>query len=147
MQWPYLLFAVVAGAMIPFQAGVNSQLAHWVSGPIRAAFVSFVVGTVALLLVAAAQRKSLPSLGRLGDAPWWIWIGGLLGAFYVAGSIVAAPRLGAALLIAAVVAGQTAASVVIDQYGWVGFKEQHISAGRVVGVVLVAAGVALVRVF
>jgi bacterial/archaeal transporter family-2 protein len=39
------------------------------------------------------------------------------------------------------------ASVVIDQYGWVGFEEQHISAGRVAGVVLVAAGVTLVRVF
>ena len=147
MQWPYVLFAVVAGAMIPFQAGVNSQLAHWVGGPIRAALVSFLIGTIALLLVAAAQRKSLPSVGRLGEAPWWVWIGGLLGAFYVAGSIVAAPKLGAALLIAAVVAGQTAASVVIDQYGWVGFKEHHVSAGRIAGVALVGAGVALVRVF
>jgi bacterial/archaeal transporter family-2 protein len=147
MQWPYLLFAVVAGAMIPFQAGINAQLAHWVGGPIRAALVSFIVGTVALLLVAAAQRKSLPSIGRIGDAPWWVWIGGLLGAFYVAGSVFAAPRLGAALLIAAVVAGQTAASVVIDQYGWVGFKEEHITPGRIAGVLLVATGVALVRVF
>jgi transporter family-2 protein len=147
MQWPYLLFAVVAGAMIPFQAGVNAQLAHWVGGPIRAALVSFLVGTLALLLIAVAQRKSVPSIGRIADAPWWVWIGGLLGAFYVAGSIFAAPKLGAALLIAAVVAGQTAASVVIDQYGWVGFKEEHISAGRIAGVLLVAAGVALVRVF
>jgi transporter family-2 protein len=147
MQWPYVLFAVVAGAMIPFQAGINAQLAHWVGGPIRAALVSFLVGTLALLLVAVAQRKSVPSIGRIADAPWWVWIGGLLGAFYVAGSIFAAPKLGAALLIAAVVAGQTAASVVIDQYGWVGFKEEHISAGRIAGVLLVAAGVALVRVF
>jgi transporter family-2 protein len=92
-------------------------------------------------------RNPWPSLARLGDAPWGVWIGGLLGAFYVAGSIYAAPKLGAALLIAAVVAGQTIASVVIDQYGWVGFREQHITAGRVVGVALVAAGVTLVRVF
>jgi bacterial/archaeal transporter family-2 protein len=146
-MWPYVLFAVVAGAMIPFQAGINAQLAHWVGGPIRAAFVSFLVGTVALLLLAAVVRRPVPSVGKLGDAPWWVWIGGLLGAFYVAGSIYAAPKLGAALLIAAVVAGQTAASVVIDQYGWVGFEEQHISAGRVAGVLLVAAGVTLVRVF
>jgi transporter family-2 protein len=146
-MWPYLLFAVVAGAMIPFQAGINAQLAHWVGGGIRAAFVSFLVGTAALLILAVAVRNPWPSLARLGDAPWWVWIGGLLGAFYVAGSIYAAPKLGAALLIAAVVAGQTIASVVIDQYGWVGFREQHITAGRVVGVALVAAGVTLVRVF
>ena len=147
MQWPYLLFAVVAGAMIPFQAGINAQLAHWVGGPIRAALVSFLVGTFALLLIAAAQRKSLPSIGRIGDAPWWVWIGGLLGAFYVAGSIVSAPKLGAATLTAAVVAGQSLTSLLVDRFGWVGFKEHPLSAGRALGMVLVAGGVALVRFF
>jgi uncharacterized membrane protein YdcZ (DUF606 family) len=29
MIWLYLLFAFVAGALIPFQAGANAQLAHW----------------------------------------------------------------------------------------------------------------------
>jgi bacterial/archaeal transporter family-2 protein len=144
----YLALAFAAGACVAFQAGVNAQLSRWVESPLRAAFVSFVVGTIALLFVTlVAVRKAYPSTSRLGDAPWWVWIGGLLGAFYVAGSIFAAPKLGAALLIAAVVAGQTAASVVLDQYGWVGFKEEHISAGRIAGVLLVAAGVALVRVF
>ncbi len=147
MLWPYLLFAVVAGAMIPFQAGVNAQLAHWVESPVRAAFVSFVVGTIALLVISVLIFKPLPSMARMGDAPWWVWVGGFLGAFYVAGSIVAAPKLGATLLIAAVVAGQTLASVLVDQFGWVGFREHHISAGRVVGVLLVAGGVAVVRVF
>jgi transporter family-2 protein len=145
--WPYLLFAVVAGAMIPFQAGINAQLAHWIESPVRAAFVSFVVGTVALFVISALLFKPLPSGSRLGGAPWWVWTGGLLGAFYVAGSIVAAPRLGATLLIGAVVAGQLVASLVVDQFGLVGFKVQHVSAGRVVGVLLVGAGVALVRIF
>jgi transporter family-2 protein len=143
----YLAFAVVAGAMIPFQAGVNAQLAHWVQSPVRAAFVSFVVGTVALLLLSLVLWKPLPSGERIGGAPWWVWIGGLLGAFYVAGSIVTAPRLGAAVLIAAVIAGQSLASVVVDHYGWVGFREHHISPGRIVGMALVLAGVALVRIF
>ena len=93
------------------------------------------------------QRKPLPSLSKLGGAPWWVWIGGLLGAFYVAGSIFAAPKLGAVTLIAAVVAGQSVASLLIDQFGWVGFKEHHISPGRVAGMALVASGVALVRIF
>jgi transporter family-2 protein len=79
--------------------------------------------------------------------PWWVWIGGLLGAFYVAGSIVTAPKLGAVTLVAAIVFGQTLASVLVDQFGWVGFKEHHASPGRLAGVVLVAAGVVLVRAF
>jgi transporter family-2 protein len=147
MVWLYLLFAVAAGAMLPFQFGVNAQLSNWVDSPIRAAFISFLVGTIALLIISAFVRKPLPSLARLGDVPWWVWIGGLLGAFYVAGSIVTAPKLGAVTLAAAIVFGQTLASVLVDQFGWVGFKEQHASPGRLVGVLLVATGVVLVRAF
>lgn len=147
MVWLYLLFAVAAGAMLPVQFGVNAQLSHWVGSPIRAAFVSFLVGTVALLVISAFVRKPMPSLARIGDVPWWVWTGGLLGAFYVAGSIVTAPKLGAVTLAAAIIFGQTLASVLVDQFGWVGFTEHHASPGRLLGIVLVAAGVVLVRVF
>ena len=147
MLWLYLLFAVAAGAMLPFQFGINAQLSNWVDSPIRAAFISFLVGTIALLIISAFVRKPLPSLARLGDVPWWVWIGGVLGAFYVGGSIVTAPKLGAVTLAAAIVFGQTLASVLVDQFGWVGFKEHHASPGRLVGVLLVATGVVLVRAF
>ena len=143
----YLLIAVAAGVMIPFQAGVNTQLAQLVGSPIRAAFVSFLVGTTALLVIAAFVVKPLPSGERLAGAPWWLWTGGFFGAFYVAGNIVSAPRLGAATLIAAIVAGQSVASLLIDQFGWVGFKEHHLTPGRLVGMALVLGGVALVRLF
>ena len=82
----YLLFAFAAGVVLPFQAGVNAQLADWLHSPARAAFVSFLVGTLVLLATAA--------------------LGGAFGAFYVVGSIVSAPKLDAATLIALVVAGQ-----------------------------------------
>jgi transporter family-2 protein len=60
---------------------------------------------------------------------------------------VTAPRLGAATLIALVVAGQALASVVVDQFGMVGFKEHHATPGRIAGMALVVAEVTLVRVF
>ena len=104
--WLYLLFAFAGGVVLPFQAGINAQLADWLGSPVRAAFVSFLVGTIVLLVAAAFVFKPLPSWGRLGDAPWWVWVGGALGAFYVAASIVSAPKLGAATLVALVVAGQ-----------------------------------------
>jgi bacterial/archaeal transporter family-2 protein len=147
MVWLYLLFAFVAGVALPFQAGINAQLAEWVDSPVRAAFVSFAGGALALLIVSILIFKPLPSAARLGDAPWWVWLGGLLGAFYVVGSVVTAPRLGAATLIALVVAGQSLASLVIDHYGWVGFDEHHLSPGRIAGMALLASGVVLVRVF
>ena len=117
------------------------------NGPIRAALVSFLVGTVVLLVAAAVVPKPWSSVSKLGNAPWWVWIGGILGAFYVAVSVIVAPRLGAATLIGAVVAGQLTAALLIDQYGLVGFPVQQISPGRVAGVVCLFAGVLLVRIF
>jgi transporter family-2 protein len=143
----YLAVAVTAGLMIPFQAGINAQLAQLVGSPIRAAFVSFLVGTLALLVLSAIVLKPLPSSSRLAGAPWWLWTGGFFGAFYVAGNILSAPKLGAATLIAAIVAGQALASLVIDQYGWVGFREHHVTPGRLAGMALVLVGVGLVRFF
>jgi bacterial/archaeal transporter family-2 protein len=145
--WLYLLFAFAGGVVLPFQAGINAQLADWLHSPVRAAFVSFLTGTVVLLFAAAFAFKPLPSWGRIGDAPWWVWLGGALGAFFVAASIVSAPRLGAATLVALVVAGQALASLVIDQFGWVGFEAKHISVGRALGMLLVFGGVSLVRFF
>ena len=143
----YFLFAFVAGTVLPFQAGINAQLSHWLHSPVRASFVSFLVGTIALFVLSVAVWRPLPTAERLGGAPWWVWIGGLLGAFYVAGAVVTAPKLGAATLIALVVAGQTVASLLIDQFGWVGFAERHVTPGRVAGMLLVLGGVTLVRVF
>lgn len=143
----YLLLALIGGAMIPFQAGINAQLAQLVHGPIRAALVSFLVGTIALLVAAAVVPRPLPSVSKLGGAPWWVWIGGIIGAFYVAVSVIAAPRLGAAALIGAIVAGQLGAALLIDQFGWVGFPVQHVSPGRIAGVACLFAGVLLVRIF
>ena len=141
--WGYALFALAAGAMLPIQFGINAQLASWVGGSLRAALVSFVVGALGLFVAVLLAARGWPD--RAGDGPWWVWIGGLLGAFYVLGSIVTAPKLGAATLVALILAGQAVASLLVDHFGWVGFEEQPITPLRVVGVLLLAGGVALVR--
>jgi transporter family-2 protein len=144
--WGYALFGFVAGAMLPFQFGINSQLAEWLGSPLRASLVSFAVGTLALLLVALAAARDWPPADRVSSAPWWVWVGGLLGAFYVVGSVVTAPKLGAAPLVAVILAGQALASLLVDHFGWVGFEENPVTPGRLAGMGLVAAGVALVRI-
>jgi transporter family-2 protein len=133
--------------MLPIQFGINAQLANWVDSPLRATFVSFAVGTAALTIVMLAAYRDWPPVDRISGAPWWVWIGGLLGAFYVLGSIVAAPKLGAATLVAVILAGQAVASLLVDHFGWVGFQENPVTPGRIAGIVLVGLGVALVRVF
>lgn len=141
----YLLLALAGGAMLPLQAGINAQLARWIDGPVRAALVSFAVGALALLAITLVADRGWPA-DDLGGAPWWVWTGGFLGAFYVFTSIAAAPRLGAAALIGAILAGQAVAALAVDHFGWVGFPESPVTPAKVLGLALVAGGLLVMRV-
>jgi transporter family-2 protein len=140
-----LLLAIAMGVVLPVQAGVNAQLRTVLGSPLAAALVSFLVGSASLALLTLVAREPLHLASAWAHSLWWYWIGGLLGAIYVAGIIVLAPRLGAATLIAAVVAGQMITSLVLDQYGWVGFPSHPISPARLAGAALIIGGVLLVR--
>jgi bacterial/archaeal transporter family-2 protein len=146
MAFAFLLLAFVAGGALPVQAGINARLAEWVGGPIRASMISFGVGTIVLFLLALVATRGVVNTGRLDEIPWWAWLGGAVGAGYVASTVAAAPRLGALNLFVAVIFGQLLCSVVLDHFG-VLYREHGLSAGRAAGVVLVGVGVALVRFY
>jgi len=141
-----IAFLLLAIAALPFQAGINARLATFVGGPIRASAISFAVGTIVLVLLSLIATRGVISTGRLGNVPWWAWLGGAVGAGYVASAVAAAPRLGALNLFAAVIFGQIVCSVALDHYG-VLYKEHSLSTGRIAGIVLLGAGVALVRFY
>jgi bacterial/archaeal transporter family-2 protein len=130
--WAYLAFGFAAGAMLPLQFGIDAQLARWVESPVRASLVSFAVGSLVLLLAALPLLRGWPAASALEEAPWWVWIGGSLGAFYVQRSIVAAPRLGAVTLIGLILAGQAVASLLVEplRLGGVRGAPGHAGAPR-----------------
>jgi transporter family-2 protein len=140
-----LLLALAVGVLLPVQAGVNAQLRSAVGSPLTAALVSFLVGTAGLVTAVVIFRTPMALRGAWVDSPWWQWVGGLIGALYVIATIVLAPRLGAATLVAAVVAGQMIASLLLDQYGLLGFPTHPINGLRVLGAGLVIVGVILVQ--
>jgi transporter family-2 protein len=147
MPWVLVLLALVAGAGLPVQAGVNASMRVYAGRPELAALVNFLVGLLALGAWILALRLPWPEPGELARAPWWGWTGGLLGAFYVTAVIVLAPRLGVATTIALVVAGQMLAAVALDHYGLLGVPVRPVNAWRGLGAALLVAGVVLLRRF
>ena len=141
----FLLLALAAGVLLPVQAGLNAQLRSALGSPGAAALVSFLVGTAGLASIVLLLRTPLP-LGRAwaASSPWQ-WSGGLIGAVYVLAVIVLAPKLGAATLIAAIVAGQMITSLLLDQYGLVGFPVHSLTVARLLGAALVIGGVILIQ--
>jgi transporter family-2 protein len=140
---PYLV-ALVAGLMLTVQVGMNATLGRAVGNVRFAVLMNFLVGLVGILIYVAASRDSWPTREGLAAVPAWAWIGGLLGAFYVAVATLVGPRIGAAALLALTVFGQLVASLLVDQFGWLGFPLQPISPTRIAGAALLLGGVGLI---
>jgi transporter family-2 protein len=140
--WPHMMAALV-GAGLTIQVGMNATVRSVIGSPLLAAVLNFVVGLVALLVVAAAAGTRWTP-GSTAAVPAWAWFGGVLGAIYVASTTVLGPRLGAAALLALTLAGQMAAALVVDHYGVIGFPEAPITPARLVGAALLIGGVLLI---
>jgi bacterial/archaeal transporter family-2 protein len=142
----YLLlpFSILVGFSFASQAGINAQLRLGLSNPIQAAFISFLVGTIILGIIAFIQGDSWFKPNALTTIPWWAWLGGFLGAFNVAMSIFLAPKLGALVLAVSIVCGQVIASLALDQHGWLGYPKIDISFNRVLGALFLIIGMILV---
>jgi transporter family-2 protein len=144
----YILLMIMAGAGIAAQIAVNAQLRIVTGSALWAANIVFAVSMAAGLAALAGARVffgvSLPD-PALWRAPSWIWFGGLFGGAYVVLAILLADRLGAALVSATGIFGQLCASILIDHYGWFDMPLQRATPARLIGAVLLAAGVVLIR--
>ena len=145
MQYILLALALAAGTFMPIQAGINSKLAGAVGGAIPSAFVSFLVGTLALAVVLGVTGQGVPFTTAYKASPWWYWIGGTMGAFFVTATVILAPRIGGGAMIALTLAGQVAASMALDHFGLLGFPHIPFDLKRLIGSVLLLAGVYLIR--
>jgi len=145
--WMLVIFALAAGGGFSLQSVVNHNLRVAVGDPIRAAFISFLTGTVLLLIISLVIPKRWPAPATLLRLPWWIWMGGIFGMAMVLSAILVAPRLGTAVFISLIVTGQLVMSLVIDHYGILGIDRHPISIWRVCGAGFLLAGVILIRRF
>jgi len=145
----WVVLALLAGAVLPVQGVVNGLLRHDLGAPFVVGAVSFLVATMAmaatLLFSAAILRAPAPTLQGLPAMPWWGWLGGFAGAVYVTTVFTAIPVIGASAAVGLTVAGQQVASVFVDRHGWFRLPKREVSPLRLAGVVLLLAGVAVIK--
>lgn len=141
-----MLAVVLAGGATALQAPTNAKLMGAAGSPVNAALISFAVGTAALGVVAMILQAK-PDITTARAMPWYVWIGGLYGAIFVVAAAWGVPRLGVALTITLMVAGQLLVGLMLDHFGAFGAPQHPISLGRAAGVALVLAGVLMVRRF
>ena len=140
------LLVLVAGTLITVQAIINARLGHLLGNTMHAVLVSFTIGTVGAALYCLIEGGTVAGFDSVRGAPWWVWIGGLLGVAFVWCTIYAVPKIGVSIMFPIVIAGQMVAAIVLEHFGWLGSPHQPVSLARVGGVLLVVLGAVVLGV-
>lgn len=146
MQFPIVavVLVVLAGACISLQAPINAALGRAVHSPLVAAAISFGVGFALLTLFSLAMGEGRSYASALRQ-DWRLWLGGVLGAFYVWTIIWTLPRMGVLTAICALALGQMLAAIVLDRLGAFGMPVREVSVPRLLAAVMVGGGLVLSR--
>jgi transporter family-2 protein len=146
MRYLLMISTLFIGAILPVQAVLNTRLGKQTGGPLMGSLLSFLVGLICLLILNLfTNYTAFSQLKPSSVGPWYIWLGGLLGAVFVSCVILVNQQQGVALTFALIVAGQIFISLLIDHYGLFGSVVQHLSATKIIGALLIVAGLVLIK--
>ena len=146
--WNFLIPAAVtvaSGTGLVLQQALNADLRVSLNSAAWAGFISYIGGTLCMIVLIFIMGDGIPSAAAVVRTPWFSWTGGLFGAIYIALGILLLQQLGAATFIALFVVGQMFASLVFDHFGLFGSIRYSIDAKRIAGILLMIAGVYLAR--
>ena len=156
-----LLTGFIVGMELSAQTGINECLRRSLGSPfltsngqlglvlrssVNAALVSFIVGSLSLFLMVCVQRPKL-KVGRpnTGKNPWWMWLGGFLGAFYVIGNAWISPQIGTGTAVVVGLLGLMSAGLLIDQTGAFHSLKKPVCWQQIVSLASIFGGVCVIR--
>src|SRR6476619_3488388 len=141
MKYLLMFLTLLTGALLPIQAILNTRLGKQTGGPLMGSLLSFIVGLICLLVLNLVTNTSaVVNLRPATVAPWYIWLGGFLGAIFVGYITWVNQQQGVALTFALVVSGQIFCSLLIDHFGLFGSAISPISVQKMFGAVLIVVG-------
>lgn len=137
------MIMLLAGIGIPLLAALNARLGANIGSPSAAAFILFIVALSSAALVMLTTGAG--ALRALPGQPWHLFLAGALIAFYVLTITYIAPTFGVGNAVFFVLLGQLISAALIDHFGLFGAQVQPISATRLMGILVMAAGVGLTQ--
>lgn len=138
------LIVFAAGIGFAVQAPLNAALGRGIGSGLAAATISFGVGFAALLILTLAFGQGSALLRTLSQPPLLL-IGGLFGALVVWSMLWAVPTIGIFTAIAALLAGQLGAALVLDAVGAFAAPVHAITPMRLLALAMVGSGLLLSR--
>ena len=140
------LVALAAGLANPFQSGLNAELNKQLGEPLWATVIVYTTGLAAVILLLLVFRHALPT-GKIVNVPWWAWLGGLVSVLSTVIGLTIVHRMGSGLFTGASLTAAMITSVLLDQFGLIGFRQHTASPARIAGCALMVAGLWLIARF
>lgn len=134
-----LIIAAVAGMAMAVQGSLNAVLSK-VTGIIEATLVVHLVGSAVALLLLLGVRAGTGGLQQIQEAPWFSYLGGAIGVVIILAVVFSIPRVGVANATTAIIIGQVATAMLIDQLGLFGLERIPLSWWNGLGLAFLAAG-------
>ncbi|MGI6721293.1 MAG: DMT family transporter [Anaerovoracaceae bacterium] len=150
-RWPWYLLGVIGGMLSSAQTAVNGYLGVVIDSRVSAALISFSVGTLALLILNAVlgfghpETAAAPQKEKKQRDPWWIWLGGVLGALFVFGNVYLAQVLGTGMTVIVTDIGMMAGGLLVDQFGLFASERKPITIAKIAGIICMACGAAFIH--
>ena len=143
MKIVFAALAIAAGLAAAMQAAANAGLSKSAGlGPALVVNTGIVlIGAIGLWAALGAKATFFPA-----GASWTLYLGGLCGFVIIASLAFVFPKIGAAYAVALMVGGQCLAALLVDHFGLLGMPRDPLTMQRLVGVILVAAGVVVTRI-
>lgn len=140
------LAAVLSGCLSAVVGAILASLGQVIGSAIQATTVLFAIATVVMIVYCCLggsivkTRKAFTT-----SAPWWIWMGGILGAVIVYGNAWLIPLIGVSAFMMALLIGQLLLSLLMERQGWLGAPKKHISWTQYAGIIIMLAGVFMIK--
>lgn len=134
-----LALALVSGVLMAVQGSLNTALSK-VIGLLETTFVVHITGTVILLILLFVLRMGKGNLYLLPQAPWFSYLGGLVGVFIIYLVAASIPKVGVANATTAIIVGQVLTAIAIDHFGGFGLERMACGWNEILGLVLLAIG-------
>lgn len=134
-----LFVALIAGVTMAVQGSLNSALSK-VIGLLEATFMVHITGTLIVVTALFVLKLGRGNLANLADAPWYTWLGGILGILIVYGVMFSIPKLGVSVATTAIIVGQVLTACLIDHFGMFGLDKVAFTWWKLLGIALLASG-------
>ena len=145
-QLLWQLAAVLSGCLSAIVGAILASLGQVIGSAIQATTVLFAIAT-GVMIVFCCINGSVIKLRKAftTDAPWWVWIGGIMGAIIVYSNAWLIPLIGVSVFMMALLIGQLLLSLLMERNGWLGAPKKHISWTQYAGIIIMLAGVFMIK--